>query len=458
MTTKSTPTDVVTASDHAVETLVRDRLAALRPGDTVLGEEHGGSAVGPGVHWVVDPIDGTVNFLYGLPWYAVSVAAVRDGRSLAGAVVEPASGRVWSAGLGLGRDLRRGARCRVSGATDVALSLLATGFSYRAERRARQVAMIAGLLPHVRDVRRTGSAALDLCGVAAGWVDAYLEHGCSWWDWAAAALVATEAGAVVRTPGAGGACRRRTGWAPTRSTPRRPRSPTSCARSRPSTARARCERPPCSGDLSVESQRCHLLQPGASAAGRLAGRGERGRVDDRRRGGGVLPAAGSALPEPVVPEPDAPSWSSASRTARPGFTSPNAVPTATSTVSSPRPSRTSSAHGTSSATVLAAPSPAWPKRSWPVHTMSPSGKNVSLVGGAACAKPKSPNWAATRFACPRCPPALSTRTLTVDGGTGGTFASAPAGSTSPGTGPAAGGGQAATPAADAGLDQYRRSR
>ena len=102
VTTKSTPTDVVTASDHAVETLVRDRLAALRPGDTVLGEEHGGSAVGPGVHWVVDPIDGTVNFLYGLPWYAVSVAAVCDGRSLAGAVVEPASGRVWSAGLGLG--------------------------------------------------------------------------------------------------------------------------------------------------------------------------------------------------------------------------------------------------------------------------------------------------------------------------------------------------------------------
>jgi myo-inositol-1(or 4)-monophosphatase len=203
VTTKSTPTDVVTASDHAVETLVRERLSALRPGDTVLGEEYGGSAVGPGVHWVVDPIDGTVNFLYGLPWYAVSVAAVRDGRSLAGAVVEPASGRVWSAGLGLGATCD-GAPLSVSGATDVALSMLSTGFSYRAERRVRQVAMIAGVLPHVRDVRRTGSAALDLCGVAAGWVDAYLEHGCSWWDWAAAALVASEAGAVVRTPPAGG--------------------------------------------------------------------------------------------------------------------------------------------------------------------------------------------------------------------------------------------------------------
>jgi myo-inositol-1(or 4)-monophosphatase len=203
VTTKSTPTDVVTASDHAVETLVREQLAEWRPGDTVLGEEHGGSAVGPGVHWVVDPIDGTVNFLYGLPWYAVSVAAVRDGRSLAGAVVEPASGRVWSAALGLGAT-RDGVPLSVSGATDVALSLLSTGFSYRAERRSRQVGMIAGLLPHVRDVRRMGSAALDLCGVAAGWVDAYLEHGCNWWDWAAAALVAAEAGAVVRTPGAAG--------------------------------------------------------------------------------------------------------------------------------------------------------------------------------------------------------------------------------------------------------------
>jgi myo-inositol-1(or 4)-monophosphatase len=203
VTTKSTPTDVVTASDHAVETLVRERLAALRPGDTVLGEEYGGTAVGPGVHWVVDPIDGTVNFLYGLPWYAVSVAAVRDGRSLAGAVVEPASRRVWSAALGFGATCD-GAPLAVSGARDVALSLLGTGFSYRAERRARQVAMIAGLLPHVRDLRRTGSAALDLCGVAAGWFDAYLEHGCSWWDWAAAALVASEAGALVRTPGAAG--------------------------------------------------------------------------------------------------------------------------------------------------------------------------------------------------------------------------------------------------------------
>ena len=127
--------------------------------------------------------------------------------------------------------------------------------------------------------------------------------------------------------------------------------------------------------------------------------------------------------------------------------SPNAVPTATSTVSSVRPSRTSSAHGTSSATVLAAPCPACPNRTCPVHVMSPSGKNLSLVGAPACAKPKSLNWAATRLACPRWPPALSTRTFTVDGGAGGTFVNAPACSTSPGAGPATGVGHEVTPAA-----------
>ena len=115
-------------------------------------------------------------------------------------MIEPASGRLWSAALGGGATCD-GRPLRVSGATDVALSLLATGFSYSAERRTRQVAMIGGLLPHVRDVRRAGSAALDLCAVAAGWVDAYVEHGCNWWDWAAAALIAAEAGAVVRVPG-----------------------------------------------------------------------------------------------------------------------------------------------------------------------------------------------------------------------------------------------------------------
>ncbi len=197
--TKSTPTDVVTASDHALETLIRERLAQLRPGDAVVGEEHGGSG-GSATTWVVDPIDGTVNFLYGMPWYAISIAAARDGVSVAGAVMEPASGRLWSASAGGGATCD-GSPLRVSGATDLSLSLLSTGFSYRAERRVRQVDLVARLLPRVRDVRRAGAAALDLCAVAAGWTDAYLEHGCNWWDWAAAALIAAEAGAVVRTPG-----------------------------------------------------------------------------------------------------------------------------------------------------------------------------------------------------------------------------------------------------------------
>jgi myo-inositol-1(or 4)-monophosphatase len=206
--TKSTPTDVVTASDHALETLIRARLAELCPGDTVVGEEQGGGARAAevvragtaGTIWVVDPIDGTVNFLYGMPWYAVSLAAVRDGVSVAGAVIEPVSGRLWSAAAGGGATCD-GRRLQVSGASELELSMLATGFSYSAERRTRQIQMISGMLPHVRDMRRAGSAALDLCAVAAGWVDGYVEHGCNWWDWAAAALIATEAGAAVRVPG-----------------------------------------------------------------------------------------------------------------------------------------------------------------------------------------------------------------------------------------------------------------
>lgn len=196
--TKSSETDVVTAADLAVEKLVRARLAALRPGEPVLGEESGGSS-GSGVCWVVDPIDGTVNYLYGFPWYAVSLAAQVDGVSVAAAVVEPASGRRWTAYRGGGAFLD-GRPLRVSSATRLELSLVATGFGYRAERRARQAAGVAGLLSRVRDIRRAGAASLDLCAVAAGWVDAYFEHGLNRWDWAGGVLIAEEAGAVVRLP------------------------------------------------------------------------------------------------------------------------------------------------------------------------------------------------------------------------------------------------------------------
>jgi len=192
--TKSTPTDVVTASDRAVEELVRARLAELRPGEPVFGEEAAGDAAS--ARWVVDPIDGTVNYLYGLPWYAVSVAAVVDGVSVAGAVVEPVSGRVWSAAAGQGATCD-GVPLRVTDETDLSLALVGCGFAYDATRRARQAAMIGRLLPRVRDLRRNGSAALELCGVAAGRADAFVEHGLGWWDWAAAALIAAEAGARV---------------------------------------------------------------------------------------------------------------------------------------------------------------------------------------------------------------------------------------------------------------------
>ncbi|WP_018684679.1 inositol monophosphatase family protein [Actinokineospora enzanensis] len=199
ITTKTTATDVVTAADQAAERLIRTRLAELRPGDAVLGEEQGGTA-GDGVTWVVDPIDGTVNYLYGYPWYSVSVAAQIDGISVAGAVVEPASGRVWHAARDHGAWLGD-QRLRVSSPVGLDLTLLATGFAYAPERRRAQAAAVAKLLGQVRDIRRNGSAALDLCAVAAGWVDAYCERGLSRWDWAAGSLIAEEAGAVISLPG-----------------------------------------------------------------------------------------------------------------------------------------------------------------------------------------------------------------------------------------------------------------
>ena len=198
--TKTSATDVVTAADTAAERLARRLLAQWRPGEPVLGEEEGGAGSPAGqLCWVVDPIDGTVNYLYGLPWYAVSVAVKLDGQSLAAAVGQPAAGRLWSAARGGGADCD-GVAVQASDATQLELSLIGTGFSYRPERRARQAAMVAGMLPEIRDLRRAGSAALDLCSVASGWLDGFAEHGLHRWDWAAGALIAAEAGAVVRLP------------------------------------------------------------------------------------------------------------------------------------------------------------------------------------------------------------------------------------------------------------------
>ncbi len=205
---KSTPTDPVTVVDTETERLLRDRLAELRPGEHVLGEEEGGSPAGEGgLTWVLDPIDGTVNFVYGIEAYAVSVGVQRDGASLAGAVANVPTGALYSAALGHGARLRRAdvtTPLRVNDITDLSMSLVGTGFAYDPERRTRQAGVLAKMLPVVRDVRRIGSCALDLCMVAAGALDAYYEDGVHVWDWAAGALIAAEAGATLRLPAADG--------------------------------------------------------------------------------------------------------------------------------------------------------------------------------------------------------------------------------------------------------------
>jgi myo-inositol-1(or 4)-monophosphatase len=206
--TKTTPTDPVTVVDTETERLLRDRLAQLRSGDAVLGEEIGGptdpatSAAGA-VTWVLDPIDGTVNFVYGIPSYAVSVAAQVDGVSVAGAVADVVGGRLYSAAVGLGAhvvDAEGTRRLRCSAVDELSLALVGTGFAYSKQRRTVQATLVSKLLPAVRDVRRIGSAALDLCMVAAGRLDAYYEHGLQTWDSAAGALIAAEAGARVLLP------------------------------------------------------------------------------------------------------------------------------------------------------------------------------------------------------------------------------------------------------------------
>ena len=199
--TKSSPIDIVTQMDVAAEAHLRERLAQLRPDDAILGEEGDTKAGTSGITWVLDPIDGTVNYLYGLPFFAVSVAAVQGEptpltwEALAGAVHD-GTGATWSAyrGGGAFRDsqpLKRTTTPALDGA------LLGTGFQYQATRRERQGEIVAKLLGQVRDIRRLGAAAVDLCLVAAGQLDAFYEHGLNAWDFAAGALVASEAGVRV---------------------------------------------------------------------------------------------------------------------------------------------------------------------------------------------------------------------------------------------------------------------
>jgi myo-inositol-1(or 4)-monophosphatase len=198
---KSSPTDVVTQLDRAAEQLIRDRLLAARPHDAILGEEGGQTGHGR-VRWIVDPLDGTVNYLYGLPDWAVSIAAEVDGQVVAGAVCVPLRRTIFTATLGGGAFCESAVhegpqRLACNDGVPLASALVATGFGYAAERRAAQGQVAAAMLPLVRDIRRTGSAANDLCSVAAGQVDAYYEQGVHEWDIAAGGLIAREAGAVL---------------------------------------------------------------------------------------------------------------------------------------------------------------------------------------------------------------------------------------------------------------------
>jgi myo-inositol-1(or 4)-monophosphatase len=194
---KSSATDMVTEMDTAAERVIRSIISGHRPQDRVVGEEGGGEEAAEddaAVTWWVDPIDGTTNYVYDHPGYNVSIAASAGGRTLVAVVADPTHGRTYRATAGGGAYCNR-SRLVLGPAAPLAQSLVATGFAYDPERRARQGQVVAGVLPRVRDIRRNGAAALELCSVAAGRVDAYYEVGLGPWDLAAGALIASEAGA-----------------------------------------------------------------------------------------------------------------------------------------------------------------------------------------------------------------------------------------------------------------------
>jgi len=209
--TKSSPTDIVTEMDRRSEALITSRIRTHRPGDTVLGEEGGQTAGGPAgdgddggrpgkVRWIVDPLDGTVNYLYGLRDWAVSIAAEVDGSVVAGVVEVPRHGETFTAVTGQGAWLHRGdakLELRCSSGVPLDRALVGTGFGYDPGRRLVQGEVVAALLPCIRDIRRGGSASVDLCSVAAGRLDAFYERGLNYWDFAAGGLIAREAGALV---------------------------------------------------------------------------------------------------------------------------------------------------------------------------------------------------------------------------------------------------------------------
>jgi myo-inositol-1(or 4)-monophosphatase len=194
---KSSPTDLVSEADLAAERAIRELLAARRPGDAILGEEGGETQVGEGLRWIVDPLDGTVNFLFGVPQWCVSVAVHDDEGGLAGVVLDPLRGEIFTAERG-GSTALDGAPVRGSTCSELSSALVATGFGYESSVRTTQAAVVARVLPAVRDIRRMGSAALDLAWTAVGRYDAFYERGVQTWDIAAGSLLCERAGLVVR--------------------------------------------------------------------------------------------------------------------------------------------------------------------------------------------------------------------------------------------------------------------
>ncbi len=196
LSTKSTATDLVTEVDRWSEAEIVSRILDARPRDSILGEEGTGVAGTSDVRWVVDPIDGTTNFVYGHPGFSVSIGVEVDNEPVAGVVLDPLLGDVFAAAVGHGTT-RNGQPVQVSGTTDLTTALVATGFSYDPGRRERQAEVLVGLLPEIRDIRRMGGAAIDLASVSCGRVDAYFEQGLNPWDCAAGTVLVSEAGGRI---------------------------------------------------------------------------------------------------------------------------------------------------------------------------------------------------------------------------------------------------------------------
>ena len=196
LATKTSGTDMVSDVDRASERLIVEGLRSARPGDSIVGEEGASHRGTSGVCWVIDPLDGTTNYLYAIPAFTVSIAAELDGRAQVGVVADPVHAETFAAVRGRGATCN-GVAIHCATKADLATALVGTGFSYEPERRRAQAGTLTRVVPAVRDIRRAGAASLDLCWVANGRLDGYYEQGLQPWDFAAGALIASEAGATV---------------------------------------------------------------------------------------------------------------------------------------------------------------------------------------------------------------------------------------------------------------------